>query len=216
MVDFLLGSVYTITVMMNIGILGSGKGTNLQAIIDAVEAGRLPVKIALVISDVEDAFILERARRHGIPVKFIPPGRFKTKLEPDVERQYVASLKEAGIELVALAGFMRMLKEDFLKAFPNRIMNIHPSLLPSFRGLEAWRQALEYGARFTGCTVHFLDPGMDTGPIILQAVVPVLAGDTPESLHQRIQVEEHRLYPEAIRLFSEGRLQIVERKVIIK
>lgn len=201
---------------MNIGVLGSGKGTNLQAIIDAVESGRLKARIALVISDVEDAFILERAKRHNIPARFIPPGKFKTKLEPDVEKQYVSALKDAGVELIALAGFMRMLKDDFLKAFPGRIMNIHPSLLPSFRGLEAWRQALEYGARFTGCTVHFPDPGMDTGPIILQAVVPVLPDDTPESLHQRIQAEEHRLYPEAIRLFSEGRLQIAGRKVIIK
>lgn len=201
---------------MNIGVLGSGKGTNLQAIIDAVENGDLPVKIALVISDVEDAFILERARKHNIPARFIPPGRFKTKLEPEVERQYVSILKDAGVSLVCLAGFMRILKDDFLMAFPNRIMNIHPSLLPGFRGLEAWRQALEYGVKFTGCTVHFLDPGMDTGPIILQAVVPVLPDDTPETLHQRIQVEEHRLYPEAIRLFSEGRLQIVGRNVIVK
>lgn len=201
---------------MNIGVLGSGKGTNLQAIIDAIEDGSLSVRITLVISDVEDAFILERSRRHGIPARFIPPGRFKTKLEPDIEKQYISTLKEAGVELVVLAGFMRMLKGDFLRDFPNRIMNIHPSLLPSFRGLEAWRQALEYGAKFTGCTVHFLDPGMDTGPIILQAVVPVLPGDTPESLHQRMQVEEHRLYPEAIRLFSEERLQIVGRRVIIK
>lgn len=201
---------------MNIGVLGSGKGTNLQAIIDAVENGTLLVKIALVISDVEDAFILERARRHNIPAMYIPPGRFKTKLEPEVERQYVSALKDAGVELVCLAGFMRILKNDFLNAFPNRIMNIHPSLLPAFRGLEAWKQALEYGVRFTGCTVHFLDPGMDTGPIILQAVVPVLPGDTPETLHARIQVEEHRIYPEAIRLFSEGRLEIVGRKVIIR
>lgn len=201
---------------MNIGVLGSGKGSNLQAIIDAVENGSLPVKIALVISDVEDAYILERARKHNIPAMFIPPGKFKTKLEPEIEKQYVSALKDAGVSLVCLAGFMRIIKDDFLEAFPNSIMNIHPSLLPSFKGLEAWKQALEYGAKFTGCTVHFLDPGMDTGPIILQKTVPVLSDDTPETLHKRIQIEEHKLYPEAIKLFSEGKLQIVDRKVVIK
>lgn len=201
---------------MNIGVLGSGKGTNFQAIIDAVENGGLNVKIALVISDVEDAYILERARKHNMPAKFIPPGKFKTKLEPEIEKQYVSALKDEKVELVVLAGFMRIIKEDFLKAFPNRIMNIHPSLLPAFRGLEAWRQALEYGVKVTGCTVHFLDPGMDTGPIILQAAVPVMLDDTPEILHNRIQVQEHRLYPEAIKLFGEGKLHIIDRKVIIK
>lgn len=201
---------------MNIGVLGSGKGTNLQAIIDAVENGTLQVKIALVISDVESAFILERARRHGIPARYIAPGKFKTKLEPEVEKQYVNALKEAGVELVVLAGFMRILKEDFLSAFTGRVMNIHPSLLPAFKGLEGWRQALEYGVRFSGCTVHFIDANMDTGPIILQAMVPVEPDDTPETLHQRIQVQEHRLYPEAIKLFAEGKLEIVGRKVLIK
>lgn len=200
---------------MNIGVLGSGKGSNLQAIIDAVENGKLPVKIALVISDVPDAYILERAKKYNIPAKFISPGKFKTKLEPEIEKQYVSVLKEAGVELVVLAGFMRMLKDDFLKAFPNRVINIHPALLPAFRGLEAWKQALEYGARFTGCTVHFLDVGMDTGPIILQAVVPVLQGDTAEALHKRIQIEEHKVYPEVIKLFAEGKLEIEGRKVII-
>lgn len=199
---------------MKIGVLGSGKGSNLQAIIDAVENGSLPVKIALVISDVEDAYILERAKKHNIPARFISPGKFKTKLEPEIEKQYVSVLKAAGVELVVLAGFMRMLKDDFLKAFPNRVINIHPALLPAFRGLEGWRQALEYGAKFTGCTVHFLDIGMDTGPIILQAVVPVLSNDIPETLHKRIQVEEHRIYPEAIKLLAEGKLKIQGRKVI--
>lgn len=201
---------------MNIGVLGSGKGSNLQALIDAVEKGSLPVKIALVISDLEDAYILERARKHNIPAEYIAPGKFKTKLEPGVEKQYINTLQEAGVELVVLAGFMRMIKQDLLTAFPGRIMNIHPSLLPSFRGLEAWRQAVDYGARFSGCTVHFVDPDMDTGPVILQAVVPVLPEDTPESLHQRIQVQEHKLYPEAIRLFAEGRLEIKGRRVVIR
>lgn len=201
---------------MNIGILGSGKGTNLEAIVSAVENGSLPVKPVLVLSDVEDAFILERARRHNIHARYIPPGRFKTKLEPAVEKEYVKAMKSAGVELVALAGFMRILKEDFLNAFHGRIMNIHPSLLPSFTGLEAWRQALEYGVRFTGCTVHFVDANMDTGPVILQAVVPVAPFDTPETLHERIQIEEHRLYPEAIRLFAEGKISIAGQKVLIK
>lgn len=201
---------------MNIGVLGSGKGSNLQAIINAVSEGRCPVKISLVLSDVKDAFILERAREQGIKAKYIDPGRFKTKLEPEIERQYIDALKEAGVELVALAGFMRILKGDFLNAWPGRIMNIHPSLLPAFRGLEAWRQALEYGVRFTGCTVHFLDAEMDTGPIILQAVVPVREDDTPEMLHQRIQVQEHRLYPEAIQLFAAGNLEIKGRRIINK
>lgn len=201
---------------MNIGVLGSGKGSNLQAIIDAVENGSLPVKIAIVISDVEDAYILKRASKHGIKAKYIPPGKFKTKLEPEVEKKYVDALKEAGVELVALAGFMRMVKETLLNAFAGRIINIHPSILPSFRGLEAWKQALDYGVRFSGCTVHFIDANMDTGPIILQSAVPVEPGDTPETLHQRIQVEEHKLYPEAIKLFAEGKLEIVGRKVIIK
>jgi len=201
---------------MNIGILGSGKGSNLQAIIDAVSSGRLPVKISLVISDVENAFILERARKGGIRAEYINPGRFKTRLDPEAERKYIDALQRAGVELVVLAGFMRIIKDDFLRAFPNRIMNIHPSLLPVFRGLEAWRQALEYGVRFTGCTVHFLDTGTDTGPIIMQAVVPVREDDTPETLHQRIQVEEHRLYPEAVGLFTAGKLEIRGRRVLIK
>lgn len=201
---------------MNVGVLGSGKGSNLQAIIDAVENGKLPVKIKVVISDVEDAFILERAKKHGIAAKYIAPGKFKTKLEPEVEKIYISVLKEAGVELVVLAGFMRMLKDDFLKEFQNRVINIHPSLLPAFKGLEAWKMALDYGARYSGCTVHFLDGGMDTGPVILQAAVPVMQDDTPLSLHTRIQVEEHKVYPEAIKLIAGNKLEIKGRKVIIK
>lgn len=201
---------------MNIGVLGSGKGSNLQAIIDAAENGSLPdVKITMVLSDVPDSYILERAKKHNIPSKYIDPGKFKTKLEPEVEKQYIRALKDAKTDLVILAGFMRILKEDFLKAFAGRIMNIHPSILPAFKGLEAWKQALDYGAKFSGCTVHFVDANMDTGPIILQAVVPVEPAETYESLHQKIQVEEHKLYPEAVRLFAEGRLTVKGRKVII-
>ena len=201
---------------MNIGVLGSGKGSNLQAIIDSIKAGILPVNITVVISDVENSLILQRAREFGVPAIYINPGKFKTKLEPAIESEYIKVLKKHNVELVVLAGFMRMLKDDFLKAFPNRVINIHPSLLPAFKGLEAWRQALEYGVRFTGCTVHFLDIGMDTGPIILQAIVPVLADDTPEVLHKRIHEQEHKIYPEAIRLFALDKIEIKDKKVIIK
>ena len=201
--------------IMKIGILGSGKGSNLQSIIDAIEKDNLPIEIVLVLSDVKDAFILERARKHNIAAKYIKPGKYKTKLESEIEKQYIKELKEAKVGLVVLAGFMRMLKDEFVKDFEGRIMNIHPSLLPAFKGLEAWRQALEYGVKFTGCTVHFIDAGMDTGPIISQAVVPVQKDDTPETLHARIQVEEHKSYPEAIRLFAQNRLKIEGRKVVV-
>jgi len=201
---------------MNIGVLGSGRGTNLQAIIDAVEAGNLPVKISIVLSDIEDAFILERARKHNIPARFIPPGKFKTRLEPKQEARYIDALKNEGVDLVVLAGFMRILKERFVDAFQNRILNIHPALLPSFKGLSAWRQALDYGVKIAGCTVHLVDMSMDAGPIVLQAGVPVKQNDTPELLHKRIQIEERKIYPEAIRLFAGHKLEIQGRKVIIK
>lgn len=191
-----------------IGVLGSGKGSNFSAIRAAVESGELPVEIALVISDVEESGILALAQKHNIPRKFIPPGKFRTKLEPHVEEEYVCHLKEARVDLVVLAGYMRILKMPFLSAFENRVINIHPSLLPAFPGLEAWKQALDYGTRFTGCTVHFVTPEMDAGPIILQAVVPIEQDDTPSSLHARIQEKEHRLYVEAIRLWANDRLKI--------
>lgn len=201
--------------IFKIGVLGSGKGSNLQSIIDNVEAGVIPAKIACVISDVEDAYILERARTHGIEALYIPPGKFKTKLDEGAEAEYVRCLKDRSVDLVVMAGFMRMLKEGFMDAFPGRIVNLHPSILPAFRGLEAWKQALEYGVKYTGCTVHFVEIGMDTGPIIMQAVVEVNEGDTPESLHQRIQVEEHRIYPEVIRLIAEDRVELKGRWVSI-
>ena len=199
-----------------IGVLGSGKGSNLQSIIDGVEAGEIPARIACVISDVEDAFILERAEKHGIDALHIPPGKFKTRLSEEAEAEYVKCLKGHGVNLVVLAGFMRMLKENFISAFAGRIINIHPSILPAFRGLAAWKQALEYGVKYTGCTVHFVEIGMDTGPIIMQAVVDVKDDDTPETLHQRIQVEEHRIYPEVIRLIAEGRVELAGRKASIR
>jgi phosphoribosylglycinamide formyltransferase-1 len=202
--------------ILKIGVLGSGKGSNLQSIIDNVAGAIIPAKIACVISDVEDAYILERARKHGIEALYIPPGRYKTRLEEEAEAEYLKCLKERRVGLVVLAGFMRMLKKDFVDAFPGAIINIHPSILPAFRGLEAWKQALEYGVKYTGCTVHFVELSMDTGPIIMQAVVEVKDDDTPETLHQRIQVEEHRIYPEVIRLIAEERVELCGRKVSVR
>jgi len=202
--------------VLKIGVLGSGKGSNLQSIIDNVAGGQIPAKIACVISDVEDAYILERARKHGIEALYIPPGRYKTRLDDEAEAEYLKCLKERGVGLVVLAGFMRMLKEEFIDAFAGAMINIHPSILPAFRGLEAWKQALEYGVKYTGCTVHFVELSMDTGPIIMQAVVEVKDDDTPETLHQRIQVEEHEIYPEVIRLIAEGRGELRGRKVSVR
>ena len=180
---------------------------------EACASGVIPGEVALVVSDIADAFILERARRRGIAAAFVGPSRFKTKLEPELEERVVALLREARVELVVLAGYMRVVKQPLLAAFAGRIINIHPSLLPSFPGLKAWEQALNYSVKFTGVTVHFVNEGVDTGPIILQETVPVLPGDTAESLHQRIHAVEHRLFPEAIRLFAEHRLQIAGRRV---
>jgi phosphoribosylglycinamide formyltransferase-1 len=183
---------------LKIGVLGSGKGSNFAAIARAIDAGEVDAEVRIVISDVETAGVLDLARSRGIRAEFLQPGRFKTKLEPEAEARLVALLQGAGVELVVLAGYMRMIKAPLLEAFPNRIINIHPSLLPQFPGLAAWKQALEAGVERTGCTVHFVDSGMDTGPIIAQREVPVLQGDTPETLHARIQIAEHTLYPEVL------------------
>ena len=196
-------------------MLGSGNGSNCEAILQACDRGQIPGRVAVVVSDTADAFILERARKRGIPAHFVGPSRFKTKLEPELETQMVNILREAGVELVALAGYMRVVKTPLLMAFAGKILNVHPSLLPSFPGLHAWEQALNFGVRVTGCTVHFVNEGVDAGPVVLQQAVPVLAGDTPATLHQRIQVAEHALLPEAIRLFAFGKLQIEGRKVKI-
>ncbi len=181
-----------------IGVLGSGKGSNLLAIAEACRANRIRADIGIVLSDVADAGILARAREWNIPSQFIPPGGFRTKLDEAAESAFVSALKQADVDLVALAGFMRILKGDFLRAFPQRVVNIHPSLLPSFPGLESWKQALDYGVKVTGCTVHFVDQGIDTGPIIAQEAVPVLDTDTAATLHERIQQAERRIYPVAI------------------
>ena len=194
--------------------MGSGKGSNFTAIAGGIAAGRVPAKVALVLSDVEGAGILAHARERSLPARFIAPGKFRTKLEEDAERAYVSALLEAGIDLLVLAGFMRVLKGDFLRAFEGRIVNIHPSLLPSFPGLEAWKQALDHGVKMTGCTVHFVDAGVDSGPIIGQQTVPVLDEDTPETLHQRIQVAEHELYPKCVAAIARGEISVRGRRVV--
>ena len=190
---------------MNLGILGSGSGSNMQAILDAIANGTLDARIALVLSDNPGAYILERARSHGIPSGVIDCRGFRTKFPDDAQRETADRLKAAGVELVCLAGFMRMVKRPLLETFPERIINIHPALLPAFPGLEAWKQALDAAVSETGATVHYVDEGMDTGPVILKEQVPVLPGDTAESLHARIQQAEHRIYPEAIRQLAARR-----------
>jgi len=191
---------------LRLGVLGSGKGSNFVAIAQAIADGSLPAEVGVVISDVEGAGILQHARERGIPARFIAPGAFRTKLDPDSEAAFIGALREARVDLVVLAGFMRILKGGFLKAFDGQVVNIHPSLLPSFPGLEAWRQALDYGVKVTGCTVHLVDQGVDTGPILAQRAVPVLEGDTAASLHQRIQEAERTLYPETLARWARGGL----------
>jgi len=200
---------------MRIGVLGSGSGSNMQSVVDAIAAKSLDAEVTLVLSDVADAKILDRARRHGIPCQWLDCSPFKTKLDGEAELRCIEFLKAHQVDTVVLAGFMRIVKPGLLKAFSCRVLNIHPALLPAFPGVAAWTQALEYGAKVTGCTVHFVDEGTDTGPIILQKCVPVLEDDTPESLHARIQVQEHLAYPEALRLLNEGRLFVEGRRVRI-
>ncbi len=184
--------------MITLGIIGSGRGSNGAAILREIEAGRLLARVGVIVSDVESAGILDLARAHGVPAVYLPPGPFKTKLDPDTERHLVEILRAHGVDLVVLAGFMRLLKQPMVEAFPRRIINIHPSLLPKFPGLAAWEQALAAGEKETGCTIHHVDLGMDTGAPIAQQTVPILPGDTPETLHARIQQAEHALYPQVI------------------
>jgi len=186
---------------LGLGILGSGKGSNCRAILEQIGAGNLAAEARLVVSDVFDAGILDIAHEFRVPNVYLPPGNFRTRLEPNVEMELVRLLQDAGVELVVLAGFMRVLKEPMLTAFPERIINIHPSLLPKFPGIESWKQALSAGEKITGCSVHYVDAGIDSGEIIAQRKVPVLPDDTPESLHARIQVAERALYPEVIARF---------------
>lgn len=200
--------------MVNIGVLVSGSGTNLQSIIDAIEGGSLSASIRVVISNKPDAYALERAKKHGIQTAVVRVKDFPTRELFDAE--VLRLLREAGVELVVLAGFMRLISSVLLEGYPMRIINIHPSLLPSFPGLEVQKAALEYGVRFSGCTVHFVDSGLDSGPIIIQAVVPVKDEDTVESLQKRILAEEHKIYPQAIQLFSEGRIEVRGRRVFVR
>lgn len=200
--------------MLALGVLVSGRGSNLQSIIDHIEAGELHARIAVVISDQKDAFALERAQKHGIATEVVPALRGISREEYDAS--LVQVLKRYDVELVILAGFMRIISPALINAFTNKILNIHPALLPAFPGLHVQKKAVEYGVKFSGCTVHFVDEGMDTGPIILQKVVPVLDDDTEESLAARILKEEHKAYPQAIELYAQNRLRIEGRKVFIQ
>jgi phosphoribosylglycinamide formyltransferase 1 len=183
---------------LRLGVLGSGKGSNFRAIMEAIKEGWVEAEVRIVISDVEDAGILKLAHEFDVPSRYVPPGRFRTKLESEIEHQIVKILRDRDVELVVLAGFMRVLKEVLLNAFPGRIINIHPSLLPKFRGLYAWTQALNAHEKVTGCTVHYVDAGVDTGEILGQRTVAILPDDTAERLHARIQTAEHLLLPSVI------------------
>jgi phosphoribosylglycinamide formyltransferase-1 len=199
-----------------LGILGSGQGSNFVAIADAIAAGKIPATVAVVLSDVENAGILVHARERNLSAHYIAPGKFRTKLDEDAERAFVHQLQSASVDLVVLAGFMRVLKGDFLRAFEGRIVNIHPSLLPSFPGLEAWKQALDHGVKVSGCTVHFVDAGVDSGAIIGQQSVPVLDHDTASSLFQRIHTAEYELYPKCLAALARGQISVQGRRVIWK
>jgi len=199
---------------LKLGILVSGNGSNLQAIIDAIEEGSLKAQIEIVISNNPEAFALRRCEKHAIKYIVLNHEDFASREEFD--RKMISLLREHEVELVVMAGFMRILTPEFIRAFPLRIMNIHPALLPSFPGLHGQKKAVDYGVKFSGCTVHFADEGVDSGPIIIQAVVPVHPDDTAESLAERILKEEHRIYPQAIQWFAEGRLEVKGRKVFLK
>ena len=200
--------------MVNLGVLVSGSGSNLQAIIDNIEAGRVDAKIKVVVSNLPDAYALERARKHGIPTEVIRHKEFKTR--QDFDQRLVDVLKVHDVELVVLAGFMRIITPLLLRAFPMRIMNIHPALLPAFPGTHVWQAEVNSGVKFAGCTVHFVDEGTDTGPIIIQAVVPVYDDDTADSLNARILKQELKIYSQAIQLYAEGRLETQRNRVAAK
>lgn len=200
--------------MLKLGVLASGRGSNFQAIINEIEAGRLEASVRLLITDNPDAYAIERAKKHSIEHLYSNPHDFESK---DHFYAFIANeLVKRDVDLVILAGFMRIIKKPLIDVFPNRIMNIHPALLPSFPGLHSQKQAVEYGVRISGCTVHFVDAGMDTGPIIIQAAVPVSQNDTEDSLSERILQMEHKIFPHAIRLYSEGALSVEGRFVKIK
>lgn len=196
---------------LRVGVLASGRGSNLQAIIDASEAGKIDATVVVVVSDKADAYALERARKHGISPVFVDPKACATREAFD--EAVMTVLARHQVELVCLAGFMRILTPLFIHRYRHRIMNIHPALLPSFPGLHGQRQALQHGVKFSGCTVHFADEGVDTGPIIIQAIVPVFDDDTEETLAARILKYEHQIYPRAIQLYADGRLEVRGRRV---
>ena len=197
-----------------LGVLGSGRGSNFAAIAETIKCGEVPAEVVTVISDVENAGILQHAKQLGIPGQFIDPGKYRTKLDEGAEQAYITALQSAQVDLVVLAGFMRILKGDFLRSFEGRVINIHPSLLPSFPGLEAWKQALDYGVKHTGATVHFVDQGIDSGAIIAQETVPVLDDDTPGTLLERIHGAEHRIYPAAIAAIARGEVKLKGRRTV--
>lgn len=201
--------------MLKIGIIGSGKGSNALSIFEAIDNGALKAEVAIVLSDVDGAGILDHANQRGIPAQYISGAPFKTKLDGEAQQHYIDVLLDHDVDVIALAGFMRIVKPDLLAAFPNRVLNIHPALLPAFPGMHSWKQALDYGAKVAGCTVHFVDTGTDTGPIILQSSVPILEDDDAGSLHARIQAQEHAIYPEALQLIADNRLRIEGRRVFI-
>ncbi len=200
--------------MLTIAVFISGSGSNLQSIIDNIEKGALDARIALVLSNEPEAFGLERAKKHGIPTAVVNHRDFKNRRE--FEEAILATIVGRPIELICLAGFMRVLTTDFIRRFPRKIINIHPALLPSFAGTHGQKDAFDYGVKFSGCTIHFVDEGVDTGPIIMQAVVPVMPDDDVESLQKRILAQEHRIYPQVIQFIAEGRVTIEGRKVIVR
>ncbi|QPJ62679.1 MAG: phosphoribosylglycinamide formyltransferase [Candidatus Nitronauta litoralis] len=202
------------TSTFKIAVLVSGRGTNLQSILDQVESGSLPVEVALIISNKKNAQALERGRKAGIPSKFINPKDYPDRDAYDAV--LVKLLQAENVDLICLAGYMRILTSKFIQAFSGKIINIHPSLLPSFPGLDVQQQAIDHGVKYSGCTVHFVDEEVDTGPIILQAVVPVKEQDTAETLSARILKEEHKIYPEAVRLIAENRICVEGRRVSIQ
>lgn len=197
---------------LTLGVLASGSGSNLQAILDAASSGSLDARVAVVVSDVAEAFALERARRAGTATEVVPLAGASRE---DHDRRVVESLRRHGVDTVALAGYMRLVSPVLLRAFPGRVLNIHPALLPSFPGLHVHAQVIAHGAKFSGCTVHLVDEEMDTGPIVIQAVVPVRDDDTPDALAARILREEHRIYPQALQYLAEGRLRLDGRRVLL-
>ena len=201
---------------VKLGVLGSGKGSNLDSLARYCARAGSSMEIVVVVSDVENAGILALAKSHNLDPLYVAPGKFRTKLDEEAEQRFISALQEKQVDLVVLAGFMRILKGEFLRAFADRVINIHPSLLPSFPGLEAWKQALEYGVKVTGCTVHFVDQGIDSGAIIAQQTVPVLDDDTPAALHARIQQVEWDLYPKAVEMVALNRVRVEGRRCFIR